>query len=247
MKNFWAVGNWKMNFTKNEVKNFFENFKPNAPKLKIAFAPQAVHLPIAIEKYPQYSFGAQNCSEHLDGAYTGELSAKAIADMGAAFTLVGHSERRQYFKESSELCAKKIAQALEHGLVALYCVGENLQERESSVTLKVIAEQLSQGLQKNFNPQKLVIAYEPVWAIGTGKSATSAQAQEVHAFIKAELQKIFPNQEIPVLYGGSVNTKNIEELAAQPAIDGVLVGGASLKPADFQEICTKLINNKIKI
>jgi triosephosphate isomerase len=185
--------------------------------------------------------GLQNCSEHTHGAYTGENSAHFFARHGGNFVIVGHSERRQYFGETSKLCALKIKRCFTEGLTAVYCVGETLQERESNQTLQIVADQLHQGLAdiNNANAENLIIAYEPVWAIGTGKTATSAQAQEVHAFIRSVLKGKFPSfgDKVRILYGGSVKPDNVEELLSQKDIDGGLVGGASLKAKDFLALC----------
>ena len=238
------VANWKMNKNVQEVKNFFAEFNAKYSQQREAWvAPQTIHLMLAQQLAQAHGIevGAQNASEHLDGAYTGELSPKTLKDAGGGFVILGHSERRQYFAESSRGLNKKISSALALGLKVIYCVGETLQEREQNLTLSLIADQLHQGLndQALANESNLIIAYEPVWAIGTGKTASPAQAQEVHAFIRETLMSKFPQfgAKIRLLYGGSVKPDNVEELLAQKDIDGGLVGGASLKPRDFLALC----------
>lgn len=186
-------------------------------------------------------WGAQDVSEHAQGAYTGEVSAAMLTDFGCHYAIVGHSERRSYYGDTDEIVAAKAAAALGARLVPLVCVGETLAEREASVTAQVVTRQLdavtarigAAGLAKS------VIAYEPVWAIGTGKTATPAQAQEVHALIRARIAQTDANvaASVQILYGGSVKPGNAKELFSQPDIDGGLIGGASLVAADFIGIC----------
>jgi triosephosphate isomerase len=203
------VGNWKMNQTMHEISNFFVEMSKMKMELKCKawIAPQALHIPILKEiafTTGSIQVGAQNCCEHDAGAFTGEISPLALADMGVEFVIIGHSERRTIYKESNELLNKKVLKALGHGLKVIYCVGETLEEREGDLTLKVLAEQMSLGL-KNLPEEKaanLLIAYEPVWAIGTGKTATAEQAEEAHAFIRSQLTT-HANSTI-ILYGGSV-------------------------------------------
>lgn len=185
--------------------------------------------------------GAQNCHQNDSGAYTGEISATMIKSVGCEYVIIGHSERRQYFAESNELLAQKAVKALENGLTPIFCIGETLDERNNGSYFDVLKAQLEQGVfglsADDFS--KVVIAYEPVWAIGTGLTATSDQAQEVHAYIRKEIAARY-NSEIAadttILYGGSCNPKNAAELFAQPDIDGGLIGGASLKSRDFVDI-----------
>ncbi len=238
------VANWKMNKNAHEVIEFFKEFLPAYTNKREAWiAPQAIHLAFAIHEGASKGVfaGAQNCSEHLSGAYTGELSPKNLKELGTHFVILGHSERRQYFKESNALLNAKIKTALKEGLKVIYCVGETLPERESNQTLAIVGDQIHQGLNDmtEANAENLIIAYEPVWAIGTGKTASPAQAQEVHAFIRAELKNKFPGfgEKVLLLYGGSVKPDNVEELLGQKDIDGGLVGGASLKSKDFLALC----------
>lgn len=238
------VANWKMNKTIQETKDFFHEFIPKfSGKREAWVAPQTIHLSVAhgLTHLHHVKVGAQNASEFLDGAFTGELSPKSLKDAGGSFVILGHSERRQYFNETSKGLNAKIKQALNQGLKVIYCVGETLAEREATQTLHLVSDQLHQGLndQLNANAENLIIAYEPVWAIGTGKTATPAQAQEVHAFIRGILKDKFPGfgEKVRILYGGSVKPDNVEELLNQKDIDGGLVGGASLKAKDFLALC----------
>jgi len=191
--------------------------------------------------YNNVAVGAQNAHQAESGAYTGEISAKMIKSVGAEYVILGHSERRQYFGETNQLLAAKTDTALKNDLKPIFCIGETLQEREAGAHFSIIKSQLVEGVfhldESDF--AKLVIAYEPVWAIGTGVTASSEQAQEIHAFIRIEIAAKY-GQEIAanttILYGGSCNPKNAPELFAQPDIDGGLIGGASLKSRDFIDI-----------
>jgi triosephosphate isomerase len=236
------VGNWKMNQTKTQVEDFFHALKSGPRQQEAWLAPQALHLGLALSLTPHdVKIGAQNCSEHDSGAFTGENSPATLKDLGASFALIGHSERRQIFHETNITCAAKTKRALSHGLAVIYCVGETLAEREAGQTLNVVKQQLRQGLSDlaGWHPGQLIVAYEPVWAIGTGKVATPAQAQEVHAAIRSELQEMYSaaGQAVRLLYGGSVKPDNVKELMGQEDIDGALVGGASLKATDFLALC----------
>jgi triosephosphate isomerase len=186
------------------------------------------------------SVGAQNLNDNLQGAFTGEVAAGMIKDAGATHVLIGHSERRQFYGETDALVNKKAHLGLGQGLTPIVCVGETLEEREGGKTFAVVERQVVEGL-KGFTVEQapgLILAYEPVWAIGTGKTASPAQAQEVHASIRRKLERLFgvAAQEVRILYGGSAKPDNIDQLMAQPDIDGGLVGGASLKAEDFARI-----------
>lgn len=184
--------------------------------------------------------GVQNVSQWQSGAYTGEVSSDMAKDLGCQYALVGHSERRQLFGESDEVVARKIEQVLASGLTAVLCVGETLEEREAGSAERVVASQVQQGLASVAGDQwsKIVVAYEPVWAIGTGKTATAEDAQAMHADIRRVLAEMgAPSETISVLYGGSVKADNAAALFAEPDIDGGLIGGASLKAEDFVSIC----------
>ncbi|AUN97025.1 triose-phosphate isomerase [Bacteriovorax stolpii] len=237
------VGNWKMNQTLHEISEFFIQMTAMKMELKCKawIAPQSLHIPILKEiafTTGAIQVGAQNCSYADSGAFTGEISPAALADIGVEFVIIGHSERRTIFKEDNEILNQKVLAALKHNLKVIYCVGETLEERESNTTFKVIEEQLAVGL-KNVPADKahlLLIAYEPVWAIGTGKVATAEQAEEVHAFIRGKLTQ--NAEQTIILYGGSVKPDNIDSLLRKENIDGALVGGASLKAKDFKQLCT---------
>jgi triosephosphate isomerase (TIM) len=186
------------------------------------------------------AWGVQDVSAYATGAYTGEVSAEMASDFGASYAIVGHSERRAYHRESSDLVAVKAQRALEAGLTPIVCVGETLEQRETGVTEQIVGTQLEAVLLVLSDEQaaKIVVAYEPVWAIGTGKSASADEAQAVHAFIRAKLaEKSVSAVGVPLLYGGSVKPDNAQELFAQQDIDGGLIGGASLKSKDFLAIC----------
>ena len=225
----YIVGNWKMNQTKESISTFFKELDDVAPdNVHRWISPQSIHIPLLLEQAQKFNLkiGAQNICDQESGAFTGELSPLALKDIGGSFTLIGHSERRAIYKEDNELLYKKVQNALNHDLVVIFCCGETWEEREAGKTNEVVSAQLKEGL-KGINDSRILIAYEPVWAIGTGKTATAEDANNVHRFIK----EIFP--KTPLLYGGSVKPANAKELLGQDSIDGVLVGGASLKGSDF--------------
>jgi triosephosphate isomerase len=244
-----VAGNWKMNLDYNEGISLFSEIV-NMIKDEVLGAQRAVicspfihlHSLVQLAKgYDKVSIGAQNAHQMESGAYTGEISAKMIKSVGAEYVILGHSERRQYFHETDELLAKKTDTALANGLKPIFCIGETLEEREGDKHFEVIKTQLAGGVFHLSAEQfgNLVLAYEPVWAIGTGKTATSAQAQEIHAFIRQEIAAKYDQtvaDNTTILYGGSCNPKNAPELFAQPDIDGGLIGGASLKSRDFTDI-----------
>ncbi|HVZ25389.1 MAG TPA: triose-phosphate isomerase, partial [Sediminibacterium sp.] len=212
------------------------------------FAVPFPYLPMALEKMKGRTgtfIAAQNCSQYKSGAYTGEVSAEMLRSMDVTYVILGHSERREYFQENNAMLARKLDQALANGLQPVFCCGEPLQIREAGTQNAYVAEQLKESLYHldDASMQKIVIAYEPIWAIGTGKTATSAQAQEMHAFIRGELGKQYGAdlaQKISILYGGSVKAANAVELFSQPDVDGGLVGGASLLAEEFAAIIRAL-------
>lgn len=233
-----------MNQNLESIKAFFLGFE----KLKFELncecwiAPQAIHIPILKDlsfSLGKIKVGAQNASENENGAFTGEISCSSLADLGIEFVIIGHSERRTLYKETNELLNQKIKKAFEHNLKVIYCVGETLTEREANQTFKVLEEQIKNGLKDIAFNSNLLVAYEPVWAIGTGKTASPEQAEEAHLFIRNELKKLYPGKErdIPILYGGSVKPSNFMELLMKPNIDGGLIGGASLKAEDYNQLC----------
>lgn len=239
------VGNWKMNQTQEDIKCFFdelEDLTEESLQGRAWIAPQTLHIPLAqFLSAERFKIGAQNCAQKISGAFTGETSPQALADLGVEFTLVGHSERRSLFQETDEMLREKTACALGQGLRVIFCVGENLEQRENDETLSVLQRQLEMGLKGLTATAhgQLIVAYEPVWAIGTGKTASPEQAQMAHAHIRKVLgEKLeLPAASIPILYGGSVKPENFEELLRGEDIDGGLVGGASLKPSDFKALC----------
>lgn len=244
MRENYIVGNWKMNQGLKDIKDFFgvlksEKFKANC---HYWIAPQALHLPFCLEMINNTNFkiGSQNLCFETNGAFTGEISSKAIKELGCHFSIVGHSERRSIYKESYEDLKKKTQQALDQNLVNIFCIGETLEEREAGKTIDIVKTQLTESLSgiKGLNPKNFIVAYEPVWAIGTGKTASPEQAEEVHSEIRKILSSLsLSGDETSILYGGSVKPGNVKELMSQTNIDGALVGGASLKPNDFRALC----------
>jgi triosephosphate isomerase len=221
------AGNWKMFKGPAETLAFFEGFDP-PDGVDVVLCPPFVSLAAAVET--GRTIYAQNVHWEPHGAYTGEVSPQMLLELGVQGALVGHSERRQLFGETDEMVARRARTALEAGLGVIACVGETLEQRESGDTELVLKIQVEAIGFAAGGYEGLVLAYEPVWAIGTGQTATPEQAQETHEFIKGILDR-------PVLYGGSVKPENAAELLSQPSIDGALVGGASLEPASFAEIC----------
>jgi triosephosphate isomerase len=240
-----VAGNWKMNKDFSEVKQLMDELPSKMPKnevSKIVFPPFPFLNEVASAgKNAGIKTGAQNCSEHDKGAYTGEVSAAMIASCGAEYCLVGHSERRQYFSETNAQLTNKIIRCFENNLIPVFCVGEKLEERRSEIHFKVVEQQVAEVFEK-FSAgdlSKLIIAYEPVWAIGTGETASPAQAQQMHAFIRTLVKKLKGDKlaaQMPLLYGGSCNPQNAKELFSCADVDGGLIGGASLKAEDFAQI-----------
>jgi len=242
-----VAGNWKMNTTVPEgielAKAVVAKSSELTSDVKLIIATPFTHLyPVAEAiKGTAVELSAENCADHNKGAYTGEVSADMLASVGCQYTILGHSERRQYYTETDEKLVEKTKLALAAGLKVILCVGENLEEREAGKHFDVCEAQIKNVLY-NFTAEdmaNIVVAYEPVWAIGTGKTATSEQAQEIHAFIRKTIAAKFGAQvadDTSILYGGSCKPSNAKELFAQPDIDGGLIGGASLKADDFIQI-----------
>ena len=240
------AGNWKMNQTASGIKPFIEELKENMSKSKtceVVLCTPAVMIPAMVKygKELKIAAGGEDVSKFEKGAYTGEVSAAQLLDAGAKYCIVGHSERRQYHGESDMLVNEKAKALIAKGIVPIICVGESLEQREMDLTMEYVAYQVKAALYGIDATQlrKVVIAYEPIWAIGTGKTATAEQAQEVCEGIRSVIRKIYGARvarTVSILYGGSMNAKNAAELLAQPDIDGGLIGGASLKPADFATI-----------
>lgn len=242
MKSKLIAGNWKMNggLAANEmlIKALLAGSADWACQVAVCVpAPYLAQLQTLVAG-SKIDLGAQDVSAHLSGAYTGELSAAMLKDFAVRYAIVGHSERRQYHGESDALVADKAKAALSQGITPIVCVGETLAEREAGRTQEVVKRQLAAVIHTNGHCiSEIVVAYEPVWAIGTGKTATPAQAQEVHAVLRAQLHAANEHAErIQILYGGSMNAANAADLLAQPDIDGGLVGGAALKAPDFLSI-----------
>ncbi len=238
------AGNWKMNKTPSEAVQLIEELKPLVANddVDVVFCVPAVDLVPAIEavKGTNIAIGAENMYYQESGAYTGEISPNMLTDIGVKYVIIGHSERREYFAETDETVNKKVLKAFEHGITPIICCGESLTQREQGITIDWIRQQIKIAFL-NVTPaqaKEAVIAYEPIWAIGTGKVATSEQAEEVCAAIRACIAEIFDEataEAIRIQYGGSVSASSAPELFAMPNIDGGLVGGASLKP-DFGKI-----------
>jgi triosephosphate isomerase len=240
-----VAGNWKMNKTLNEGIEFIQVLKESLPELnhtKVVVGMPFIHLASASTHLNgKFSIAAQNCHHEIQGAFTGEISAAMIQSTGAEYVILGHSERRQYFKETDELILKKLRAALDQGLTPIFCCGEPLDIREDDSHVAYVNEQMENSIFQLSNEEirKIIIAYEPIWAIGTGKTASSAQAQEMHKEIRISLADNFTlaiANEIHILYGGSCSPSNAKELFSQDDVDGGLIGGASLKTHDFLEL-----------
>ena len=239
------AGNWKMNKTPSETKEFMTAFKAILPKGRwcdVALCVPAVCIPTAVRamRETRVGIGAENVNANASGAYTGEISADMLTDAGCKYVIIGHSERRAMGETDADVNAKVLT-ALNAGLTPIMCCGESLEQREAGITAEHIAMQIKMGLRgvPEDKIRKVVIAYEPIWAIGTGKTATPEQAQEVCEDIRTVVRKLYSSKNaraISILYGGSMNEKNAYELLAQPDIDGGLIGGASLVPEKFVQI-----------
>ncbi len=241
MRKTIVAGNWKMNGSSLMAKQIiigtmarlwditFTNNK------EVVFIPPFLYIPLAasLVKESDYSIGAQNMYFEEKGAYTGEISPDMLRELEVKYVIIGHSERRHIFGETNEMIAKKVKKAVEKQLIPILCVGETLKERERGNTWTVIEKQLSTALGSLNTLPEIVIAYEPVWAIGTGKAATREDAEDVIKEIRKWLKHKFGSDDVPILYGGSVKPSNVETFASSSEIDGALVGGASLKPDDF--------------
>jgi len=238
------AGNWKMNKTPSEAKALIEELKPLVvnPDVDVVYCVPVIDLTTAIEatKGTNVSIGAENMYFEESGAYTGEISPNMLTDIGVKYVIIGHSERREYFAETDATVNKKVIKAFEHGITPIICCGETLEQREQGITLDWIRMQIKIAFQNVTADQakEAVIAYEPIWAIGTGKTATAEQAEEVCAGIREVIGEIYDDATaaaIRIQYGGSMNASNAAELLSKPNIDGGLIGGASLK-ADFGKI-----------
>jgi triosephosphate isomerase len=247
MRTPFLAANWKMNMTRREARNLVEDLLKTAGPVKgreVLIAPPfqlLAELEPLLKGQTNYHLGAQNLHWEKNGAFTGEVSAPMLRDCGCTFVIIGHSERRAMFGDTNETCARKVAAALAEGLTPVLCVGETLAEREAGKTKEVNVGQLSGSLKgiSVDSGSKLVVAYEPVWAIGTGKTDTPENANQTMAVLREELARLFGErvaQQVRLLYGGSVKPDNVDAFMAMPHIDGALVGGASLKADSFARI-----------
>ena len=239
---YFIAANWKMNKTVNETKDFIESFIPmvkDVTDIDLVIAPPFTSLDAASRalKGSNIELAAQNTFWEEKGAYTGEISPLMVVDAGCRHVIIGHSERRQYFSEDDVIVNRKIKAAKRTGLGIIFCIGESLEEREAGKAFDVIKRQIEMGLAE-VSADNLVVAYEPIWAIGTGKTATSDQAQWAHAFIRNILGNLYGNkaESIRIIYGGSVTPDNVDSLMAGKDVNGALVGGASLKSESFARI-----------
>ena len=246
-----VAGNWKMNMTPSQAVELCNTLKDlvKSDDVDVVYCVPAIDIVPVVEavKGTNVEVGAENMYFEEKGAYTGEISASMLVDAGVKYVIIGHSERRDYFKEDDCLLNKKVKKALEAGLVPILCCGETLEQREMGVTMDWIRLQIKSDLDGVTADQVkgMVIAYEPIWAIGTGKTATAEQANEVCALIRATLASLYGEavaEATTIQYGGSMNAKNAEELLAQPDVDGGLIGGASLKAPDFATIVKAATN-----
>jgi triosephosphate isomerase len=243
-----VAGNWKMNKTFSEAEDILHGISEEIEELElngieVVVCPPSLYLELAtdVADESRLAVGAQNVNENERGAFTGEISIEMLKSVGTDYCIIGHSERRTYFMEDNELLAKKVDACIDGSITPIFCFGEVLEEREMEIHFNVVKNQLEKGIfhlsEKEI--QNVVLAYEPVWAIGTGRTATPEQAQEMHAFIRKVLTDKYGEsvaQEITILYGGSCNAKNAKELFSNPDVDGGLIGGASLKVEDFVTI-----------
>ncbi len=242
-----VAGNWKMNKTLQEgvelAKNVNDILAKNAPKCTVILGTPFIHLTEVVKTVDSKNIkvAAENCADMASGAYTGEVSAAMVKSTGAQYVILGHSERRTYYGETDAILKEKVDLALANGLLPIFCIGEVLEQREAGKQNEVVKAQVENALfhlsADDFG--KIVLAYEPVWAIGTGKTATSAQAEEIHAYIRSVIAAKYGKEvadNTTILYGGSCKASNAKELFAQPDVDGGLIGGASLKAEDFYGI-----------
>jgi triosephosphate isomerase len=239
MRRSLVAGNWKMNGSRATIESLLANVAAGLSNqaVDIVVCPSHVYIELAVNNCSDtpINVGGQDCSHVVSGAYTGEVSPEMLSDLGCRWVILGHSERRQYHAEVGSLIAAKLGAAIDSGLSPILCVGETREQRESGEAKAVVAEQLNAVLHDRENVSDLVVAYEPVWAIGTGLTASPEQAQDMHAYIRECLRKVaaIDAEKTRILYGGSVKGDNAEQLFSQPDIDGALVGGAALNAQDF--------------
>ncbi len=242
-----VAGNWKMNMNLQEgialAKELNDTLTANKPSCEVIICTPFIHLASIAQFLDQsiIGLGAENCADKEKGAYTGEVSAEMVKSTGAQYVILGHSERRGYYNETPDVLKEKVLLALKNGLKVIFCIGESLEEREANKQNEVVKAEL-EGSVFNLTAeefQNIIVAYEPIWAIGTGKTATAEQAEEIHAYIRSVIADKYGNdtaENTTILYGGSCKASNAPELFAKPNIDGGLIGGASLKVADFKGI-----------
>jgi triosephosphate isomerase len=242
-----VAGNWKMNMTLQDgvalAQELNETLSANKPNCGVVICTPFIHLASIAQFLNQdiIGLGAENCADKVKGAYTGEVSAEMVKSTGAQYVILGHSERRGYYAETPEILKEKVLLALANGLKVIFCIGESLEEREANQQNEVVKAEL-EGSVFNLSADEfknIIIAYEPIWAIGTGKTATADQAEEIHAYIRGVIAEKYGKEiadDTTILYGGSCKASNAKELFAKPDIDGGLIGGASLKAADFKGI-----------
>lgn len=244
------IGNWKMNKTIQETQKFFETINSFLAKNKnedylLGIAPSYLSLQVAKNLSKEVLIAAQNCHYEENGAFTGEVSVTMLQEIGIHYCIIGHSERRSYYQETSESCNLKIKKLFEKKMIPIYCVGETLQQYEQGMTKETIYSQLEIGLQSipKEDVEKMIFAYEPVWSIGTGKNASKEIAEDICAFIRLMIENLYDQEtakKVLIQYGGSVKPSNIAEYLNQSNIDGALVGGASLKEESFKEMISEL-------
>ena len=243
-----VVGNWKMNKLPKEGSSFVEesvNLLLDVERVQVIFCPPFTGL-LGMNLEHPFSLGSQNCHWESQGAFTGEISTRMLKDCGVSYVILGHSERRQIFFETNDWIKWKMGAVVDAGLIPIFCIGETLEQRKSGQTDQVLAQQLQDGFKMVNSFKKMVIAYEPVWAIGTGISAKVDQVKDAHLQIKNILSKQFPKNiltDFPILYGGSVTPDNAEELISVPGVDGFLIGGASLNIDSFTSIVRTVDKN----
>lgn len=241
MAKSYMIANWKMNQSIAEIDSFFEEFNKIDFEGNFIIAPQSIHIPKSLYLSKNAKIAVQNISHKESGAFTGEVSSVSLREMNIKFALIGHSERRSIFGEDDNIINEKVSVSLKNSITPILCVGETLEQRESNKTLDIVLGQIKTALKniKLKNKDSIILAYEPVWAIGTGKTATSDEASAVHDEIRMLLKTDYPGfgEEISILYGGSVKPENVTELLAKTNINGALVGGASLKAESFAKLC----------
>lgn len=245
-----VAGNWKMHKNAEETEDLLNELidkLPNDIEAQIIVAPTFVNLASAVDHLEFTSIGvaAQNMHQNESGAYTGEISADMLKSIGVNIVILGHSERRAYFHETDTLLAQKVTTALKHDMTVIFCFGEELKDRQNNQHFNVVENQLRDGLFhiENKDWEQIILAYEPVWAIGTGETASPEQAQEMHEFIRETVRKRFGSdiaEDVSILYGGSVKPENAKEIFSKPDVDGGLIGGAALKASDFSAIASAI-------